>query len=180
MITLPTLNLLAILPQVILVVAGLLILLADLLVKNKRLLAWLSLLAVAGALVVAIFVRPLTPDFQDMALADGLGLFAALAILVAAALAILLALERTADFTRRPGPYFALLLLASAGMLAMAQGADFLVIFLGWRSSLWPSTYSLALRRPAGRPRLSVQPRPRSSTSCWVRSPAASSSTASP
>jgi len=130
-ITLPTLNLLAILPQVILVVAGLLILMVDLVVTNKRVLGWLSLLAVVATLAAAIFVRPVTPEFQAMSLADGLGLIAAAAILIAAGLAILLALERADDFTRRPGPYYALILLATAGMIAMAQGSDFLVIFLG-------------------------------------------------
>lgn len=131
MITLPTLNLLAILPQVILVVAGLLILMVDLVVTNKRVLGWLSLLAVVATLAAAIFVRPATPEFQAMSLADGLGLIAAAAILIAAGLAILLALERADDFTRRPGPYYVLILLATAGMIAMAQGSDFLVIFLG-------------------------------------------------
>ncbi len=131
MITLPTLNYLAILPQVILVVAGLLILMVDLVVKNKRVLGWLSLLAIVATLAAAIFVRPVTPEFQDMALADGLGLIAAVAILIAAGLAILLALERADDFTRRPGPYYVLILLATAGMIAMAQGSDFLIIFLG-------------------------------------------------
>ncbi len=46
-------------------------------------------------------------------------------------MAILLAVQRTEDFTRHPGPYYALILLASAGMIAMAKGNDFLIIFLG-------------------------------------------------
>jgi NADH-quinone oxidoreductase subunit N len=128
---LPSLNLVAILPQILLVVAGMLVLLADLVVKNKRILAWLSLVAVLATLAVTLFVRPASPDFQGMSLADGLGLFAAAAVLMAAGLAILLALDRTQDFTRQPGPYYALILLASAGMIAMAKGNDFLIIFLG-------------------------------------------------
>ncbi len=129
--TIPTLNLVALLPQIILVVAALVVLMLDLGLRDKRPLAWLSFLAVAGALAAVLFVRPASPDFQGMALADGLGLVAAAAVLIAAGLAILLAGERAADFTARRGAYFALLLLASAGMLAMAQGADFLTIFLG-------------------------------------------------
>ncbi len=139
MITIPTFNLLAILPQIILVAASLLVLLADLVLPpaGKRGLAWGSLLAVVGSLAATISQWPgqifnlQSSIVGGMALADGLGIFAAAAILIAAALAILLALERTADFTRRPGPYYALILLASAGMIAMAQGNDFLVIFLG-------------------------------------------------
>lgn len=127
----PTLNYLAILPLLILVIAAALVLLADLVVRNKRVLTFLGLLAVAAALAAVLLVRPATPEFQGMTLADELGLFAAAAILVAAGLALLLALERTADFTRRPGAYVALLLLATAGMIVMAKASDFITIFLG-------------------------------------------------
>ncbi len=129
--TLPTLNFVALLPQIILVVVALVVLMLDLALRDKRPLAWLSFLAVVAALAAVLFVRPAAPAFQGMALADGLGLFAAAAVLIAAGLAILLAGERAADFTARRGAYFSLLLLATAGMLAMAQGADFLTIFLG-------------------------------------------------
>ncbi len=127
----PTLNYLAILPLLILVIAAALVLLADLVVRNKRVLTLLGLLAVAAALAAVLLVRPATPEFQGMTLADELGLFASAAILVAAGLALLLALERTADFTRRPGAYVALLLLATAGMIVMAKASDFITIFLG-------------------------------------------------
>ncbi len=155
MITIPTLNLpqaafnpTAILPQIILVAAALLILMVDLVLRNKRVLGWLSLVAILAALAAtvyqwlrtqpAIFNQPQAAfNFQSSTAdgsgpaADALGIIAAGLILIAAALAVLLGLERAADFTRRPGPYYALILLASAGMLAMAQGVDFLVIFLG-------------------------------------------------
>jgi hypothetical protein len=49
----------------------------------------------------------------NMIQADGLGRFASLAVLVAAALALLLSIPKVADFTRRAGPYYALLLLAT-------------------------------------------------------------------
>jgi NADH:ubiquinone oxidoreductase subunit 2 (subunit N) len=82
--TLPTLNYLAILPLLILVIAAALVLLADLVVRNKRVLTLLGLLAVAAALAAVLLVRPATPDFQGMTLADELGLFASAAILIAA------------------------------------------------------------------------------------------------
>ena len=129
--TLPTLNLMAILPQIILVVTALILLLLDLVLRAKRVLGWFSLIAVLATLAVTLFVRPSSPDFQGMSLADGLGQFAAVAVLAAAAMAILLAVHRTDDFTRHPGPYYALILLAAAGMIAMAKGNDFLIIFLG-------------------------------------------------
>ena len=153
MITIPTLNLAAILPQIILVAAALLLLMVDLVLKNKRSLGWLSLLAILAALAATVYqwlrtqtsalnVQTSAFNFQSSAAdasgagADALGIIAAGLILIAAALAVLLALESTAEagpasFTSQPGPYYALILLASAGMIAMAQGVDFLVIFLG-------------------------------------------------
>lgn len=128
---LPTLNLIALLPQIILVVTALVVLMLELGLRDKRPLGWLSLVGVLAALAAVLFVRPAVPDFQGMALADGLGLFAAAAVLIATGLGVLLALERAGDFTRWHGAYHALLLLAATGMLAMAKGSDFLTIFLG-------------------------------------------------
>ncbi|MCX6030771.1 MAG: NADH-quinone oxidoreductase subunit N [Chloroflexi bacterium] len=134
--TFPTLNLSVIAPQVVLVVAALVILIADLVIAEKRILGWASLVAVLGALAAvfwsqAAFLRQsAAPAFQTMALADGLGLFASAAVLIAAALAILLAVERVADFTPRAGAYYSLILLATAGMTAMTTASDFMMIFI--------------------------------------------------
>ena len=65
-----------------------------------------------------------------MALADGLGLFASAAVLIAAALALLLSIERVADFTTHAGAYYALVLLATAGMVALTIANDFMTIFI--------------------------------------------------
>jgi NADH-quinone oxidoreductase subunit N len=142
--TVPPLNFLAILPQIILVVAALIVLLADLVVREKRVLAVLGIVGALGALAAVLFVHPASPDFQGMSLADNLGLFASATILLAAGLAMLLSLDRVSDFTRRPGPYYALILLASSGMIAMAKGNDFIIIFLGLE------IFSLALYILAG------------------------------
>ncbi len=134
--TFPTLNLSVIAPQVVLVAAALVILIADLVIAEKRILGWASLIAVLGALVAvflttAAFVsQSAAPAFQTMALADGLGLFASAAVLIAAGLAILLAVERVADFTPRAGAYYSLILLATAGMTAMTTASNFMTIFV--------------------------------------------------
>ncbi len=135
--TFPTINLLAIAPQIILVVAACITLLLDLVVQNKRSLGWFSLGSVLTALAALIFLRPATPEFQpgavgsNMALADGLSWIAGAAILIAVGLAILVSIDHVADFTRRIGAYYALLLLAAVGMLAMVTASDFMTIFLG-------------------------------------------------
>lgn len=138
--TLPTLNIQAIVPQAILVAAALIILLAELVLRNKRVLGWFSLAAVLAALAVMVFWPPQKAEFQlgpvaplgvgTMALADQLGRLAGIAVLIAAAGAILLALDRAADFTTRGGAYHALLLLATTGMTAMSMASDFMTIFL--------------------------------------------------
>jgi len=66
-----------------------------------------------------------------MALADGLSWIAGAAILIAVGLAILVSIDHVADFTRRIGAYYALVLLAATGMLAMVTASDFMTIFLG-------------------------------------------------
>jgi len=126
----PVLNLTVLAPQVVLVVAALVVLMADLAIADKRILGWVSLVAVVGALVAVFAWRSASPAFQNMALADGLGLFASAAVLIAAALALLLALERVADFTNRSGAYYALILLATAGMTALATASDFMTLFV--------------------------------------------------
>jgi NADH-quinone oxidoreductase subunit N len=129
--TLPILNLPALAPEIILVVAALVVLMADLVVAQKRALGWFSLGAVLLALVATLWYTPAQPGFQNMALADGLGRFMGAAVLAAAALAALLSIERIGDYTDRPGAFYALLLLASVGMRVMTVASDFMVIFLG-------------------------------------------------
>ncbi len=134
--TFPTINLLAIAPQIILVVAACITLLLDLIVRNKRSLGWFALGSVMAALAALIFLRPATPEFQpgasvNMALADGLSWIGGAAILIAVGLAVLVSIDHVADFTRRIGAYYALVLLAATGMLAMVTASDFMTIFLG-------------------------------------------------
>jgi NADH-quinone oxidoreductase subunit N len=124
-------NLLAVLPEIVLIVAALIVLIADLAIKDKRVLGWLSFVAVIAAFLAALALRPASPALQNMIQADGLGRFASLAILAAAALALLLSIPKIADFTRREGPYYALILLATAGMTTLAIASDFMTIFLG-------------------------------------------------
>jgi NADH-quinone oxidoreductase subunit N len=78
-----------------------------------------------------LVLRPASPALQNMIVADGLGRFASLAILAAAALALLLSIPRAAEFTTRAGAYYALVLLATAGMTTLTVAADFMTIFLG-------------------------------------------------
>jgi NADH-quinone oxidoreductase subunit N len=128
--TFSSLNLLAVLPEIILIAATLIILVVDLVIRDKRVLGWFSFFAVIAAFLAALVLRPASPAIQNMIVADGLGRFGSLAVLAAAALALLLSIPR-AEFTTRAGAYYALLLLATAGMTTLTVAGDFMTIFLG-------------------------------------------------
>lgn len=128
--TLPTVNLIVILPELILVAAALLVLVLDLLGVNERALGWFSLAAVLTALADGLALTPADPALQTMALADGLGRILGAAVLIAAGLACLISIERVGDFTGRGGAFFAMLLLATTGMRVMTIANDFMTLFI--------------------------------------------------
>ena len=107
--TIPTINVLAILPQTIVIATALLVLIVDAASRNERfdrqVLPWLSLLgiALAGAAAVWLIVQGEPQQFQNMAVADGYSLAFMLVILVAAALAVLLAQSTVPHFSPQAG-----------------------------------------------------------------------------
>ncbi len=134
--TIPSINMLAILPQTIIIATALLVLLVDAATRGERIdrqvLPWLSLLgiALAGAAAVWLIVQGEPQQFQDMAVADGYSLAFMLVILTAAALGVLLAQSTIPHISPHAGAYYSLLLLSVAGMMFMGAALDLLVIFL--------------------------------------------------
>jgi NADH-quinone oxidoreductase subunit N len=135
--TLPTINLVALLPQIIVITAALLVLLADIVTSKwharAAVLAGLSLVALlaAGAAAVWLSLQPGEPlRFQNMAVADGFALIFDVVIVVAAVLGLLLAHHALPKISAQLGSYYALLLLAVAGMMTMGAAIDLIVVFL--------------------------------------------------
>ena len=134
--TLPQINFLAILPQIIVTATALLVLIVDAIDRrgafSKRALSWLSLIGLlaAGASVAWLAMQGGRQSFQDMAVADGYSLAFSAIILLAAGLGVLLAKDTVDQFTKMPGAYYALLLLAVVGMISMASATDLIVVFL--------------------------------------------------
>jgi NADH-quinone oxidoreductase subunit N len=134
--TIPSINVLAILPQTIVIATALLVLIVDAASRNERfdrqVLPWLSLLgiALAGAAAVWLIVQGEPQQFQDMAVADGYSLAFMLVILAAAALGVLLAQATIPHISPQAGAYYSLLLLSVAGMMFMGAALDLLVVFL--------------------------------------------------
>jgi NADH-quinone oxidoreductase subunit N len=134
--TIPTINMLAILPQTIVIATALLVLIVDAVARSDRfdrqVLPWLSLLGLllAGAAAVWLSLLGEPQYFQDMAVADGYSLAFMLLILLAAGLGVLLAQSTVPHFSQQAGAYYALLLLSVAGMMFMGAALDLLVVFL--------------------------------------------------
>ena len=132
-IQIPTLDFLAILPQLVLVGMALLLLMAEvtLLRNNKRLLGWLALIGLLLAMGASAWLwQGPARHFQNMAVADSFALFANVIILIAGALGILLSFGYVERISDSVGEYYALLLLACAGMTAISASTSLMTIFL--------------------------------------------------
>ena len=132
-------------PELVLTIVALLVLMVDLLlpqpVKNQKssttflVLPLLSLLGLAGAIIATIMLFIFgdhLPAFNMMIGSDQGSLYAYIIILSASALGILLSpyyLKRL-NLVHQ-GEYYALMLLATIGMMILAAATSFLTVFLG-------------------------------------------------
>jgi NADH-quinone oxidoreductase subunit N len=132
-VDIPSLNLVVLAPQFVIIVTALVVLLADLFrgKEQKNLPAWLSLAGVilSTAVMLVTWGREAS-SFQNMAAADGYSLFLNLVFLITAGLAILISIEYVIREGMAVGEYYALLLLATAGMMLMGAATDLIIIFL--------------------------------------------------
>ena len=132
-IDIPSLNLIVLAPQFVIIVAALVVLLADLFrgQEQKNLPAWLSLAGVIFSAVVLFATwGGEASSFQKMAAADGYSQFLNLIFLTTAGLSILISIKYIADEGLACGEYYALLLLATAGMMLMGAATDLIIVFL--------------------------------------------------
>ncbi len=125
-----------ILPELILLVAVFLTLLADLALPEGRK-GWLAAVGIVGAIasgVSLVYVSgfSVTSAFFGMISTDGVALLSAGVILLALLLALLLSPGYvTRQKIRREGEYYVLLQLAALGMMLMAAATHLMTIFVG-------------------------------------------------
>jgi len=131
------LNLNAVLPQIAMVVAAAVVMLADILNRGGRsvtkpLLPWLALtgVAVTAAISIGLLGQPVA-TFQGMIITDDRAQALNLVTLTGAALAILLSIRYIPAVSHQTGEYYALMLLITAGMMVMGAALDLMVVFLG-------------------------------------------------
>ncbi len=136
----PAADWLRIAPELVVGGMALVVLLVDLILPAARrayglLLAAVALLGVVGAAVAVgyLLATGVSGDaFFHMVTADQTALFADMVLLLAAGLAVLLSpgyIERQG--ITHQGEYYALLLLATAGMMLMASATNLMTIFVG-------------------------------------------------
>ena len=128
----PTLNVPALYPEIIVIATAFVVMLFDMLVNDKRVAGYVSLvgLAAAAGLSSIMFGWSPAPAFQNMAISDGYSLVLNLIFIVTAAMSVLLSLSYLEGQDMQRGEYYALLLFSTGGMMLMGAATDLIVVFL--------------------------------------------------
>ncbi|WHZ23346.1 MAG: NADH-ubiquinone oxidoreductase chain N [Nitrospira sp.] len=132
--TIPLQDLLAILPELIVISTACLILVLDPLLETskKDVLAWLTLGALAVCLgLTSSQMAGRVFAFSDLVVIDTYASFWKLLLYIVTGLTVLLSLAYLKAERLNIGEYYGFILLALAGMMVMVSGADLLTIYLG-------------------------------------------------
>ncbi len=126
------LNLGLLLPELTLAATAILVILLDLVIKQKGVLAVVSIIGVvvAGGLAVTMWGGGSLAIFNNMLAVDNFALFFKLLFLVIAALIILASVDYVSKMARFQGEYYALVLLSALGMMLMAATAELISIYI--------------------------------------------------
>ncbi len=132
--TFPLQDLMAILPELLVIGTACLILALDpvLAADKKDLLAWLTLGALAMCMgLTSARLTGQTYAFSNLVVLDSYGAFWKLLLYIVTGLTVLLSLAYLKAERLSIGEYYGFILLALAGMMVMVSGADLLTIYLG-------------------------------------------------
>ena len=122
-------NLALFIPELCLVAFAIIVILLDLFIEQKRLLMQVSLagLVIAGGITVAMWGGSYPAIFNNMLAVDNFALFFKLLFAGIAFLVILASADYVSKFARFQGEYYALILLATLGMMLMVRGTAKLI-----------------------------------------------------
>ena len=125
-------DLLSIIPFLIVTVGGIALLLIDLRIEQKSIVAWLSvaLLTVAGLAAVFQMDRPPIEALYGMVRADGYAFFLDALIATIGALTVLLAVRYNEARGIWRGEFYVLLLFSIGGMMLMGRALNLLTLFV--------------------------------------------------
>ncbi|MCX7911554.1 MAG: NADH-quinone oxidoreductase subunit N [Dehalococcoidales bacterium] len=120
-----------VLPEIILLVFAALVIILDLFVSQKKILAAVSLIGIiaSGALSLGFWGTELS-FFNGLILTDSFAVFFKLLFLGVSFLIVLASEDYVNSFRRLQGEYYALLLLATTGMMLMAGAGDITTVYV--------------------------------------------------
>jgi len=126
------LNLGLFIPELSLVAFAIAVILLDLFIQRKGLLVVVSLagLVVSAGFTIAMWGGSSQAIFNNMLAVDNFALFFKLLFLGIAALVILASVDYVSKFAHFQGEYYALVLLATLGMMLMAATAELISIYI--------------------------------------------------
>ena len=128
-------------PELLMTALALTVLLLDLVIKKKEIVALISMAGVA--LVTLSLFGPKGETFGSMFISDGYSTFFKLIFVVNVILSVLISIKYIAVERVNHGEYYALILFSTIGMMIMASAGDLIVLYLGLELMAL-STYVLA------------------------------------
>jgi NADH-quinone oxidoreductase subunit N len=122
-----------ILPEIVLTIAALVVLVADVLLpKGSRALPLVTLAGIAATLVSMVPLANAQVEVSNGLIAvDKFALFFKIIFLISAALTVLMSVRYLEIEGASPGEYYFLVLCATLGMMIMAGGIDLITLFIG-------------------------------------------------
>ncbi len=128
-------------PELTMTALALIVLLLDLFIRKKEVLALVSM---AGAVLVALTLKGASgTTFGGMFISDGYSTFFKLIFLLNVVLTVLISIKYIAVERANRGEYYSLILFSTIGMMIMASAGDLIVLYLGLELMAL-STYVLA------------------------------------
>lgn len=122
----------AIAPELELTVFGLVLLIADLVIEDKK---QVGIFALLGILISGVFVFRLggldVPAYGGSLMVDDFAAYFKLIFLIGAGLAIAISMRYLDIERENHGEYYALILFATTGMMFMAGGVDLITLYIG-------------------------------------------------
>jgi NADH-quinone oxidoreductase subunit N len=128
-------------PELTLTALALIVLLLDLVVRRKEILAAVSIGGVA--VVAATLINGYGTTFSGMFVSDGYSTFFKLIFFINVILSVLISVKYIAVEKVNYGEYYSLILFSTIGMMLMASAGDLIVLYLGLELMAL-STYVLA------------------------------------
>lgn len=131
-----------IIPELFMTILALTILMADLVIKRKETLAFLSIIGIS-AVAYFTLITPSASTFGGMFVSDGYSTFFKLIFFLNVVLSVLISVRYIAVEDVNFGEYYAFILFSTLGMMIMASSRDLILLYLGLELMAL-STYVLA------------------------------------